>query len=92
MHMDNLFSVKQMAFILKVHPLTIRRHLREKKLTAIKVGGAVRIKEEDFLKFQKEYSARKTFLPRRETTAPESPFSFNDPFWRLNGSGMSLAT
>ncbi len=88
--MENFFSVKQIAFILKVHPLTVRRYLREKKLSAVKIGGAVRVKEEDFLKFQKEYSA-KDFNPLKNKSQTEKPFSFNDPFWKLNGSGMSLA-
>ena len=90
--MENLFNVKQAAFILKVHPLTIRRYVKEGRLKAIRVGGNVRIKEKDLQEFNKD------FTPREQT--PKSPFriktfvvkNFNndDPFLRLKGRGASL--
>ena len=87
--MDNLFTIRQTAFILKVHQLTIRRYIREKKLPAVKLGGAVRIKETDLQKFQKEYtSSFSRQKPITEKTIKQ--FSFDDPFWKLNGVGISL--
>lgn len=90
--MENLFNVKQAAFILKVHPLTIRRYIKEGRLKAIRVGGNVRIKEKDLQDFNKE------FTPREQQ--PKSPFkikaftvkNFNndDPFLRLKGRGARL--
>ena len=52
--MDNLFNVNQAAFILKVHPLTIRRYIKEGRLKALKVGGAIRIREKDLQEFNKD--------------------------------------
>ncbi len=88
--MEDLLTVKQVAFVLKVHPLTIRRYIKEKKLTAVKVAGAVRIKEEDLNGFQKVYSAetkRQAHAQKEETYA----FSLSDPFWKLEGVGMSIS-
>jgi len=88
--MDNFFTIKQVAFILKVHQLTVRRYVREKRLAAVKIAGLVRIKEKDLQNFQKEYFARE----KSATTAtPEAPknFSTSDPLWLLNGKGGSLS-
>jgi len=89
--MDNFFTIKQVAFILKVHQLTIRRYIREKKLPAVKVAGLVRIKEKDLQNFQKEYVAREK--PTHAGTIHELPkiFSFDDPLWHLSGVGGSLS-
>ncbi len=38
-----LYSVNQVGLLLKVHPLTIRRYIKEGKLKAIKVAGNIRI-------------------------------------------------
>lgn len=88
--MGNLFTIKQVAFILKVHQLTVRRYIREKKLPAIKISGLVRIKEEDLQKFQKEYSARRK-LTQSLSKQVIKPFSFDDPLWQLDGVGASLS-
>lgn len=92
--MDNLFNVNQAAYILKVHPLTIRRYIKEGKLKAVRVGGAVRIKESQLQEFNKD------FMPR-EPKQPTSPFRIkqstakiftqDDPFLRMKGRGASIA-
>lgn len=88
--MEDLLTVKQVAFVLKVHPLTIRRYIKEKKLSAVKVSGAVRIKEEDLTGFQKVYSAQsKTQSPSAKEE--DHVFSLSDPFWKLDGVGMSIS-
>lgn len=91
--MENLLNINQAAFILKVHPLTIRRYIREKRLKAIKAGGNVRIKETDLLEFNKEYTPPK---PEERSvvktrTKPSLTFSVDDPFMRLNGRGASIS-
>lgn len=88
--MADLLTVRQVAFVLKVHPLTIRRYIRDKKLSAVKVAGAVRIKEDDLTAFQKAYDA-----PVKHQAAPirreSQAFSLSDPFWKLEGVGMSVS-
>lgn len=90
--MENLLSVKQAAFILKVHPLSVRRYINDKKLKAVKVGGNVRITEEELQNFHKEvtpqpveknYTSRVKKLPTKE-------FSQDDPLFRLQGRAASL--
>ena len=88
--MDNLFSVKQAAYILKVHPLTVRRYIKEERLKAVKVGGNVRIRESALAEFNKDFSPNKQ-LPKIPTK--QSAFkTFNeiDPLFQLQGKGASL--
>jgi excisionase family DNA binding protein len=90
--MDNLFNVNQAAFILKVHRLTIRRYIKEGRLKALKVGGAIRIKEKDLNDFNKDYTpnTRKTDTGLRPKINPAKTFTMEDPFIRLNGRGASI--
>ena len=93
---DNLFNVNQAAFILKVHPLTVRRYIKEGKLKAVRVGGSVRIKESDLQSFNQDF----TPYERKESTSPfkvnktpkSSPFTMDDPLLRLKGRGASLTS
>jgi excisionase family DNA binding protein len=90
--MDTLLNVKQAAFILKVHPLTIRRYIREKKLKAVKVGGNIRIPEEELQNFHKEVTiGEKSPSPAiRIKQTPTKQFSEYDPLLRLQGRAASL--
>ena len=89
--MDNLFSVTQIAFILKVHPLTVRRYIKEGRLKAIKAGGNIRIKEVDLADFNKDFVPNKQlFRGYRERKNPVKIFNEIDPFFQLQGRGASL--
>jgi excisionase family DNA binding protein len=89
--MDNLMNVKQVAFILKVHPLTIRRYITTGKLKAVRVGGNVRIRESSLTDFNKDFSAtpsQKQIIKRK--LHPAKIFTLDDPIFRLKGRGASL--
>lgn len=89
--MNQLLTVRQAAYILKVHPLTIRRYIREKKLIATKVGGNIRIREEDLNALNAEVTSQ---APRRIQPVENKVakiFSYNDPIWLLNGRAASLS-
>ncbi len=91
--MENLFNINQAAFILKVHPLTVRRYIKEGKLKAVRVGGSVRIKESQLQEFNKDFSpgeqkAKKTFRTKAQTA---KVFTQDDPLLRLKGRGASLS-
>lgn len=92
--MENLFNVNQAAFILKVHPLTVRRYIKEGKLKAVKTGGSVRIKESDLQAFNKEFTPYERAEPKSPfrvmRTPTAKPFTKDDPFLRLKGRGASL--
>lgn len=90
--MDTLFNVNQAAFILKVHPLTIRRYIKEGRLNAVKVGGNVRIKESELQEFNKDFKPNeqpKQASPKIKIQ-PAKKFNTEDPFLRLKGRGASL--
>jgi excisionase family DNA binding protein len=91
MALDNLFNISQVAFILKVHPLTIRRYVREGKLKAVKIGGNVRIKEMELQNFNKDVTPAPTnkSFPRERKT-PVKIFSEFDPIFQLQGKGAAL--
>ncbi len=90
--MDNLLNINQVAFILKVHPLTVRRYIKEGKLKAVKVAGNVRIKEAMLQDFNsKEFTPTPKEFPKfRLNKNPAKLFSKDDPFFRLQGRGASL--
>ena len=87
--MDNLFSVKQAAYILKVHPLTIRRYIKEERLKAIKVGGNIRIKESALAEFNKDFTPVKPIFKNVKQTSFKT-FNEIDPLFQLQGKGASL--
>jgi excisionase family DNA binding protein len=90
--METLFNVNQAAFILKVHPLTIRRYIKEQKLKAVKFGGNVRIRETDLSSFSRDF-APTSKSTRQVSERPQSPaksFSSDDPLLRLEGRGASV--
>ena len=89
--MDTLLNINQVAFILKVHPLTVRRYVKEGKLKAIKVGGNVRIKESQLLDFNKDFNpqeSKKNIVKNK--IIPSKIFNGEDPLLRLKGRGASL--
>jgi excisionase family DNA binding protein len=89
--MENLMNVKQVAFVLKVHPLTVRRYIKEGKLKAVRVGGNVRIKESSLTDFNKDFSnspSEKQIIKRK--LHPAKIFTLEDPLFRLKGRGASL--
>jgi len=84
-------NVKQVAFVLKVHPLTIRRYIRSGKLKAVRAGGNVRIKESSLADFNKDFSStpsKRQII--RNRLNPAKIFTLDDPLFRLKGRGASL--
>jgi len=89
-NLSNLFNISQAAYILKVHPLTVRRYIREQKLKAIKVGGNVRIKETDLSDFAKDFVPHKQTFKGKIIRQDIKIFNEIDPFFQLQGKGASL--
>lgn len=89
--MDNFYNVNQAAFIMKVHPLTIRRYIREGRLKAVKLGGNVRIKEKDLQSFMRDFEPRQNLesSPFKRTTQ-QKEFTTADPFLRLKGRAATV--
>jgi len=89
--MNNLLSVKQVAFILRVHPLTVRRYIHDKKLKAVKVGGNIRVDENALQDFHKDIAVAEQ-KPKvfKNARLLDKQFTQDDPFLRLQGRGAGL--
>ena len=89
--METLLNVNQAAFILKVHPLTIRRYIREQKLKAVRIGGNIRIKESDLQGFNKDIipgeNPKTTKIEKIKTL---KMFTSADPLFHLEGRGAHV--
>ena len=91
--MDGLLSVKQVAYILKVHPLSVRRYIKQGRLKAVKVGGNVRVRDKDLQEFHKELTAsspQQSIIVNAKRSIVAKAFTPEDPFLRLSGRGASL--
>jgi len=91
--METMLNINQVAFILKVHPLTIRRYIKEKKLPAVKAGGNVRIMETALTAFTKDFFPRENKSVFRKAVSKESKiFSADDPLFQMEGRGAGLSS
>lgn len=92
--MENLFNVNQAAFILKVHPLTVRRYIKEGVLKAVKIGGNVRIKESSLQEFSRDFTPRQdttNVMPfKRSSTNTARKFTNADPLLKMQGRAATV--
>lgn len=51
--MDKFYTCKEVAERYKVEVITVQEWIRQKKLSAIRIGNRYRIKENDLLEFEK---------------------------------------
>jgi excisionase family DNA binding protein len=88
--MEELYTVYQAAGVLKVHPITIRRYIKEGKLKAFRAGGNIRIALPDLKAFTQSFVPRTGSL-KGPTSLTEANFSFDDPLFRLKARGLSMS-
>lgn len=88
--MEEFYTVNQTAISLKVHPLTIRRYIKEGKLKAVRVGGNVRIALNDLRAFTQDFIPHAKQV-RSQTAVSTRAFSFSDPLLRLKGVGLNMS-
>ncbi|HUD44569.1 MAG TPA: helix-turn-helix domain-containing protein [Patescibacteria group bacterium] len=88
--METLFNINQAAYILKVHPLTVRRYIKEGRLKAVRVGGNVRIKESSLQEFNKDFTPVVREKSPFKTQKLTKIFTQDDPLLRLKGRGASV--
>ena len=89
-NMETLFNINQAAYILKVHPLTVRRYIKEGRLKAVRVGGNVRIKESQLQDINKDFTATKRERSPFKLKSTAKIFTQDDPLLRLKGRGASI--
>lgn len=92
--MENLFNVNQAAFILKVHPLTVRRYIKEGVLKAVKIGGNIRIKESSLQAFSRDFTPRQDVNLsnpfRRTVRVSGKKFTNADPLLKMQGRAATV--
>ena len=88
--MEELYTVYQSAIALKVHPITIRRYIKEGKLKALRAGGNIRISLQDLRAFTQNFVPR-TRTPKESGFSAEANFSLSDPLFRLKARGLSIS-
>ena len=87
--MDEFYTVNQAALTLKVHPLTIRRYIKVGKLKAFRVGGNIRILENDLKAFIQNFIPQPTHI---KPTNQTQQFSFSDPLFSIKAKGLTITT
>ena len=74
-----LLTIQETADILRVSQVTVRRFIKSRRLPAVRVGRALRVKREDVEKLPMAVD------PDLERLANAKPFTMDDPFWNLVG-------
>ncbi len=92
--MEEFYTINQAATTLKVHPLTVRRYIKEGKLKAYRAGGNIRISVNDLRAFTqsfvpKQKQTKTQTMPGDQTTVSKQ-FSYSDPLLSLRGKGLSM--
>lgn len=68
---DRFLTVAEVAERLRVHPITVRRHIKAGRLRAVRVGRAVRVRESDLEAYVTPEGAPSAELPYRWPPTPE---------------------
>ena len=91
--MEEYYTVNQTAIFLKVHPLTIRRYIKEGKLKAYRAGGNIRIAVNDLRSFTQNFipKAKNTKQPSENEMSTSKTFSLVDPLFRIKAKGLSIS-
>ncbi|MEI8129819.1 MAG: helix-turn-helix domain-containing protein [bacterium] len=58
--LEKAFTSEEIAEYLRLHPYTIRKLAREKKIPAFRVGGQWRFRKDDIDAWSKSYSGRRS--------------------------------
>lgn len=88
--MDEFFTVYEASKMIKVHPITIRRYIREGKLKAVKVAGNIRIAKSSFISFTENFVQNLKSNKSPIAMAKQANFSFDDPIFRLKARGLGI--
>ncbi len=80
--MAELLTVREIAGMCRLHEMTVRRHIREGRLKAVRVGKGIRVRSGDL-------EAYLTLVTESGSGADEDihvePFRENDPLFALIG-------
>jgi excisionase family DNA binding protein len=83
---EELLTVREVARICHLHEVTVRRHILQGRLKAVKIGKAVRVRREDFDRYTESHD---TDVEQPQDRRPARPFTLDDPLFGLAGIGLS---
>lgn len=78
-----LLTVHEVAKMLKVDPITVRRYIANGRLPAVKVGRGVRVRKE--VVDQLVTPVQPTTAKRKPAPSRGKPFTMEDPLWNIVG-------
>lgn len=81
----DLLTVKETAAMLKVSPLTVRRHIAAGRLGVVRVGRAVRVRREALERFIEPTSSPAASQPDDPASRTWPLFTDDDSLWDLVG-------
>jgi len=85
-----LLTVQETARMLKVSPMTIRRYIAAGRLSAVKVGKLVRVREESLEQLMQPIAVNGAERAKPQRRLPRGkPTSADDPLWSIIGIGRS---
>jgi excisionase family DNA binding protein len=64
-HSERLLTVDEVAERLRVHPITVRRHIKAGRLRAVRIGRSVRVRPHDLEVFEQPQAKPSMRLPYR---------------------------
>lgn len=70
--MAELLTITEVARMLNLHEITVRRHIKQGKLKALKVGRRIRIRREDLDEFIKPVYPLESTLKTKPVLEPPS--------------------
>lgn len=77
-----LFTIQEVAQMMRVSPMTIRRRIKEGELAAVRVGRKVRVPKQALDQLPKPIEPKSTKQP----SIKGKPLTFDDPLWKLVGA------
>jgi excisionase family DNA binding protein len=86
--MDELLTVRDVALLCKLHEVTVRRHISQGRLKAVRLGTRVRVRKEDLDAYIEPAEASTELAkPSRKSRSRRlgRPFTKDDPLWSIVG-------
>ncbi len=80
--MADLLTVREIASLCQLHEMTVRRHIREGRLKAVRVGKGVRVRSADLEAY---LTSGEEARPATRKDIHVQPFTRNDPLFALAG-------
>lgn len=77
-----LLTIQEVAQMMRVSPITIRRRIKEGNLSAVRVGRRIRVPRQAVDELPEPIESKAT----KQNAVKGKPLTFDDPLWRLVGA------